>query len=224
MPCGPVPAAVRRLTRRVSCVVSVITWPLPGGFGASLPRPGTPSSGTGCAIVCPVPPDARPGTGVPWWGRTGRARGHRSCTWEPWPPLRNSKPAPAPRSPCRTRAANRSRSRTSAARRSSSTSTRRTTPRAAPKRPASSTTTCPPSQEGQGGGGRHLRGSAGDTPGVPEQVRPQVPAAHRRGPQGRHRIRGLGREDPLRKEVGRGHPVDLPDRTRPARSTGPGTT
>ncbi len=44
------------------------------------------------------------------------------------------------------------------------------------------------------------------------KYRTQVPAAHRCRPQGGRGLRGMGREDPVRQEDDRGHPLDVPDR------------
>ena len=60
----------------------------------------------------------------------------------------------------------------------------------------------------------HLGRQGREAPGVPGQVRAHLPAADRRRPLGGRGLRCVGREDPLRQEVGRGHPLHLPHRRR----------
>ncbi len=53
---------------------------------------------------------------------------------------------------------------------------------------------------------------------VPQEVQAALPAAHRRRPQGDGEVRRLRREDDVRQEDRRSHPLDRLDRPRPARS------
>src|SRR6266545_3101198 len=62
-------------------------------------------------------------------------------------------------------------------------------------------------EEAQGSGPRHQPRLAGEAEEVRREVRPRLPAARRRGPQGRESVGHVGSEEPLRTQVHGHHPL-----------------
>ena len=71
---------------------------------------------------------------------------------------------------------------------------------------------------------RHLPRRGGEAHEVPHQVQAQVPAPHRRGQEGDGEVRGVGREDDVRQEDRRHHPLHLPGRPERQDPAGSGHT
>ena len=158
-------------------------------------------------------------------GRCRRTRRHPTAHTKGCPPWESSPPATRPPpSPCPTRTARRSRSRTSPGSQVVVYFYPRDDTPGCTKEACQFNDNLRAFTRAKVAVLGHLRRQRRQAPEVPGQVRPQVPPADRRRPLGGRGLRGLGREDPVRQEVDRGHPVDLPDRPPTGRSPGPGTT